>query len=246
MKSKIARVLRKSAQFFDRSNGDTQSFIDASSEYTRWLYYAVPGMTHKGNLYCIDYAIQHLPSSAPLLEIGSFSGLSTNLITYFKLKRNRKNLLFTCDRWEFETADLNEIVGDSQISHLDYQTFVKESYIRNVKMFSQYDLPFTIEMLSDEFFLAWRQSKHTTDIFNREMKLGGAISFCYIDGNHSYEFVKRDFENCHEFLESGGFILFDDSADGLHFGVTRLVAEICQMSEYRLVVKNPHYLFQKN
>ena len=42
--------------------------------------------------------------------------------------------------------------------------------------------------------------------------LFGPISFCYIDGNHTHEGVKQDFLNCDRWIESGGFILFDDSS----------------------------------
>jgi hypothetical protein len=35
----------------------------------------------------------------------------------------------------------------------------------------------------------------------------------YIDNNRSYDFAKCNFENCDKQLETGGFILFDDSSD---------------------------------
>ena len=58
--------------------------ISDEDEYVEWLCFANAGMLDRGNLYCFDYAIRNLPSSAPLIEIGSFCGLSTNLITYYK------------------------------------------------------------------------------------------------------------------------------------------------------------------
>jgi hypothetical protein len=39
--------------------------------------------------------------------------------------------------------------------------------------------------------------------------------------------------------------LFDDSADGSHWGVCGVIEEVKRMSNYRMVVKNPNYLFQK-
>jgi hypothetical protein len=39
-------------------------------------------MLNAGNVECIDYAIGHLPSDAPMLEIGSWCGLSTNVISH--------------------------------------------------------------------------------------------------------------------------------------------------------------------
>lgn len=241
----ISQVLRKAASIIDSQTFNNQPIIDISDEYARWLYYANPGMIVRGNLYCFDYAIQNLPSFAPIVEIGSFCGLSTNLISYYKHKRGVNNRLITCDKWEFETADIGGFVGDSNIRHSEYRAFVKDSYVRNIKMFSKNDLPYTVEVLSDEFFSAWRKSELAKDVLGRPVNLGGPISFCFIDGNHTYEFVKRDFENCHEFLEKGGFILFDDSADETGWEVCRLVEEISRSVDYELVIKNPNYLFRK-
>ena len=218
---------------------------DISDEYVEWLCFANAGMLDRGNLYCFDYVIRNLPSSAPLIEIGSFCGLSTNLITYYKKKYNVKNALITSDKWEFEGAYKGSMVGDSPITHDEYRMFVKETYIRNIRMFSRYDLPYTMELNSDEFFSMWSNSKKLTDVLGRDVQLGGAISFCYIDGNHAYEYVKRDFENCHNFLEPGGFILFDDSADGSGWDVCKVVSEIQRSGRYELVIKNPNYLFRK-
>ena len=81
------------------------------------------------------------------------------------------------------------MLGESRsVSHAEYKDFVKQSFLRNVQMFSRNDLPFTFEMFSDEFFDAWRNSRKSTDVFGREFSMGGPISFCYIDGNHSVRF----------------------------------------------------------
>ncbi len=219
--------------------------IDISEEYTRWLSIANVGMLNRGNLYCFDHAIRHLPDPAPIVEIGSFCGLSTNLITFYKEKHGVKNPLITCDKWEFEGTEEDGMVGGSSITHAEYRDFVKSNYKRNVRMFSRYDLAYTVEMLSEEFFSAWRECRDVVDVFDRTIHLGGPISFCYIDGNHSYQCARRDFENADEFLAPGGFILFDDSADGSGWGVCRVVAEVRKLERYELVIKNPNYLFRK-
>jgi hypothetical protein len=166
--------------------------ISDEDEYVEWLCFANAGMLDRGNLYCFDYAIRNLPSSAPLIEIGSFCGLSTNLITYYKKKCNVKNALITSDKWEFEGAYKDSTVGDSPITHAEYRMFVKETYIRNIRMFSKYDLPYTIELNSDDFFFMWSNSKKLIDVLGRNVQLGGAISFCYIDGNHAYECLGKE------------------------------------------------------
>jgi len=223
--------------------GSGIEYINLMDDYLGFLSFVNAGMLNKGNLLCFDYALRNLPSTNPIVEIGSFCGLSTNIIAYYKQKHGVTNPLFNCDKWEFEGASGN--VGDSDIPHSEYRTFVKDSYIRNVKMFSRDELPHTIELLSNEFFEAWGGNQRKTDLFGRIAKLGGPISFCYIDGNHSYEFARQDFQNTDRFLEPGGFVLFDDSADGSKWEVCRVIEEVKRMTKYSFVVKNPNYLFQK-
>jgi hypothetical protein len=219
--------------------------IDITDEYVRWLTMANAGMLDHGNLYCFDYAMRNLPSGAPIVEIGSFCGLSTNLLSYYKQRAEVANRIFTSDAWLFEGANKSRLDDGSTISHQEYRDFVKGTFLNNVKMFSRDDLPFAIEKLSDDFFAAWRSAEEVTDVFGRTAKLGGPIAFCYIDGDHTYDAAKRDFENCNEFLEPGGFVLFDDSADGSGWEVCRLVSEIKRGNAYHLVIKNPNYLFRK-
>jgi hypothetical protein len=218
-------------------------FINIADEYVNWLTFINPGMLAKGNLLCFDYALSHLPSRNPMIEIGVFAGLSTNLLTYYRARHGITNPFVNCDRWQFEGAVGN--VGDSNLAHADYRRFVRDSYLRNVRMFSRDDLPHTIELSSNELFAKWDERATATDLFDRPTRLGGPISFCYIDGDHSYQPARRDFLNTDRHLEPGGFILFDDSADGTKFEVGRLIEEVKCLPNYRVVIQNPNYLFQK-
>lgn len=215
--------------------------IDISDTYTELLAGVNAGWLERGNLYALSYAIEHLPSDAPIIEIGSFCGLSTNLIDYYKRKFGRSNKLINCDKWEWN--DEGEI-GESGVSYEAYLEFALSTYKRNVEMFSS-ALPFTVKEFSDDFFTLWREGKTVTDIFEREIELGGKISFAFIDGNHDYEFAKRDFDNTDEFLEPGGFILFDDSGDYSKWGVVKARDDVIASGRYEIVMKNPNYLFRK-
>ena len=215
-------------------------------EFISWIRFANAGMLNEGNLYCFEYAVENLPSENPIVEIGSFCGLSTNLINFFLEKNHKKNKMITCDRWMFEGAEnADRLLGGSRISHRNYREFVKQTYIRNTQFFSDGHVPFTVEKFSDEFFDAWKIGAVEKDILGRDVKLGGTISFAYIDGNHTYDFAKRDFENVNSFLEPGGFILFDDSEDDSKFEVNRVVKEVLNGGSYELVIKNPNYLIRK-
>jgi Methyltransferase domain len=226
-----------------RTRGGTE-FINLMDDYLAYLSFANAGMLNQGNLLCFDFAIRNLPSKNPMLEIGSFCGLSTNIMTYFKRKHGVENKLFTCDKWEFEGAEGN--VGASDIPHWKYREFVRGSFVRNAEMFSAEALPHTIEKRSEEFFEFWRAGITVTDVFGQKAKLGGPISFCFIDGNHGYEYALRDFLNTDEFLEPGGFVLFDDSADGSKWEVCSVIEEVKRMGTYEIAAQNPNYLFRKS
>jgi hypothetical protein len=214
--------------------------------FISWLRFANSGMLNNGNLYCLEYAIEHLPSDKPIIEIGSFCGLSTNLISFYLQKNKKSNQIITSDKWIFEGAEVsNNFLEGSNIVHQEYREFVKGTYIRNVSFFSKGHLPYTIEEFSDDFFKLWEEGKSVVDVMGRQVQLGGKISFAYIDGNHTYEFAKRDFENADKYLEIGGFILFDDSADSSDWEVRKVIAEIKKAGKYEVVIKNPNYLIKK-
>jgi hypothetical protein len=249
MERKIIAFLKKIYHFIkgtklEQFNSLSKPIIYIQDEYIDWLLFANAGMLHRGNLYCIDYAVKNIASNNPVIEIGSFCGLSTNIINYYLNKYNKSNKIITSDKWEFEGKS-DGMLGESIISHAKYKDFVMDSFKRNVSLFSSFNLPYAIEVFSDDFFEMWSINSLTKDVFQRTIELGGPISFAFVDGNHSFEFAKRDFENIDKYLEIGGYILFDDSADDTHFECKNLMKEIEVNPKYKLVIKNPNYLFKK-
>lgn len=234
----LYKTLRRTAQ----SLGIVPKYNELSDEYIRWLRWANAGTNHITNDWLMDYVIQRLSTTSPLLEIGSFCGLSTNIITYLTKKHNKKNVVFSCDCWAFDKV---QIPGLQRVG-AEYSRFCKQSFITNTTFFNHDRLPSTVEMPSNDFFLAWNAGREVTDVYGRSAKLGGPLSFCFLDGNHDYEWVKRDFENCDAHLEVGGYLLLDDSADGSGWDVCKVVNEIKATRRYRFVAKNPNYLFQKH
>jgi len=89
----------------------------------------------------------------------------------------------------------------------------------------------------------WKREQAARDVFDRDVHLGGPLSFCYVDGNHTHEGAERDFENCDAFLQVGGFIRFEDST-GKGFGAFRFMPEVVAARRYRLVARNRNYLLQ--
>lgn len=216
------------------------------SDYLRWMTSSVAGWLNPGNVPAMEYALQHLPDGSAMVEIGTYCGLSTCVLGYFREKYGVKNPFFNCDRWDFEDQQLGQPLGDSKhVTHDQYKAFVRASYLRNLQTYCAQDLPSTVEAYSDTFFEWWQEKREVQDVFGHTVRMGGPISFCYIDGNHTYEFAKRDFENTDRHLVPGGFILFDDSFAGNGCGAPQAAAEALRLPSYRLIGKFPNYLIQK-
>jgi predicted O-methyltransferase YrrM len=188
-----------------------------------------------GNIKLIDFAIKNMPNEGSVLEIGSYGGLSTNLIAHLIKKHKKNNLLFNCDAWIYEGfhdhKDINDnnIDGRNDVSRAAYSVYMKQSF----------------NMFSISFFDKWDNNETLIDMFGNSATLGGSISFAYIDGGHSYEVAWQDFTNVSKYLSTGGYILLDDSADSMSFGSSKMMSEIKKNNAFKIIDKAPNYLIQK-
>lgn len=212
-------------------------------EYIDWLLLVNAGMQHPGNIHLLDLAVRTAPA-APMLEIGSFCGLSASIIQYLKRRHGRTERLFTCDRWVFEGSE-KPLPAAAGVAREQLREFVRDSCERSLRTFGGENPPATIEATSDEFFARWRAGERARDLLGREVTLGGPLGFCFIDGNHTEEYAQRDFENCDEHLLPGGLILFDDSADESDWEVRRVLRRVKRSPRYEVLARNPNYLVRK-
>lgn len=237
------KSLKKIFYFFKRNLTPQTHYHEDG--YVQYMSYVCSGdMLEKGNIHVWDYVIKNLESKSPILEIGAFAGLSTNIMTYFLLKHGKDNQLYTVDYWKLKPND-GEFFHKEFLFE-EYNNFVKESYIRNVRFFSGDRLPLTYHMDSLSFFEKWNCNAKCEDMFGTNKTLGGKFSFCFIDGDHTYKGVKQDFFNADKVLEDGGFLMFDDSSDGSGWdGINKVMQEVIETKKYDLVMRNPNYLFKK-
>ena len=156
----VERVRRKRAWMRRQRHGLDQY----PSRYLNWMGFANAGMLHAGHRFLIDTAVSQLPTDDPVLEIGAFCGLSTNVLVYFLTKHGRPNALFSTDPWVFE-GEGSEALPEPQIAFDDYRRFVREQFERNVRFWSGSRLPHAYALTSDEFFAAWREGGVRTDVF---------------------------------------------------------------------------------
>lgn len=223
-----------------------------TEDFLLWLRFANAGHYNAGNIPAMDHAIEHMPEGPPMLEIGSFAGLSTNQIAALRRRHGRTTRLITCDPWSFEGIDMNVRVGGHPFTFHEYADYIKQTYINNVSFFSRDNPPATAQLTADEFFRAWDERREVTDVVSgRPLRLGGPIAFCFIDGDHTYDAARRDFENTDRHLVRGGYVLFDDSGDGVNgpdgkpWGSWRVAKEVEKSGRYEMVMKCPNYLFRK-
>ena len=208
------------------------------------------GMLTDGNIFLINHAIENMPESGAVVEIGIYGGVSSNLICYLMGKHQKSNSFFNCDPWIYEGYHDAQgkitpyIDGRSDIRRDVFMDYIKSSYVKSVTLLNKKP-PHTFHLKSEDFFELWNAKTKATDIFDQKVTLGGPIAFAYIDGDHSYEMAKSDFTNVSKYLVSGGFILFDDSADGSGYGSAKLMKEVLADKKFKLVLKNPNYLFQR-
>ena len=210
------------------------------------------GMLKPGNIVLMEHAIKHMPNHGSVIEIGSYGGLSANLLVYLLTKHQKAHLLYTCDAWIYEgytdhkdCVTQTHIDGRPDVLRSDYSAYMKRAFIQSTQLLSAHNLPFAFHMHSHTFFDSWKNNKTETDVFGRKQPLGGTISFAYIDGGHSYEVAKKDVEQVTQHLALHGFMLLDDSADNEHFGSALLMKELKKDPRFKVIAKNPNYLIQK-
>ncbi len=209
------------------------------------------GMLLEGNIPLIETAIKNMPNIGNVVEIGSYGGLSTNLIIYLMQKHKRNNTMFNCDAWIYEGFDdqidknILYIDGREDVLREDYSNYMKNAFINATKFLSSKNLPHSFHLKSDVFFSKWNKQETETDLFGFEIKLGGEISFAYIDGGHSYDVAWNDFKNVADNMLIGGYVLLDDSSSHLNFGSAQIVDIIKKDSRFIIIAQKPNYLFKK-
>lgn len=208
-------------------------------------------MLHEGNIYLMDYAIKNMPKSGIILEIGSYAGLSTNLLLHLLEKHDQKHIFLGCDAWVYEgyndfTGKIEtHIDGKTNISRISYMEYIKSAFIKATQLLHPQRLPYTCHLRSNDLFKKWNLNENLTDVFGRQLTIQENIAFAYIDGDHSYEQTKSDFENVDSKLLVNGFILIDDSGIKMPFGSAKFAKEIRKNKSYKLIDSNPNHLFQK-
>ena len=157
------------------------------------------------------------PDQCPVaVELGSWKGKSSVMIAAGLMGKYRPKLYcidpFGCDENpEYQKAYYDPLMHDSRRS-------VEEIFRRNVKRFRAEDIIVPLKGYSFELCAQWIEP----------------LDFLFIDANHEYAAVLRDFSTWSRFLKPGGVIAFHDVSNQWP-GPRRVVAERITSPEYGAV-----------
>ena len=173
---------------------------------------AIKGQIRRNEAICLYELAQEASVGGVIVEIGSYCGLSTIALAKGS-SRNRGIPVFAID--PHEIVDPGESVerGGWHYVRQDNVAFFKNALFsgmaENVR---------PIQLLSWEAVKGWNKP----------------ISLLWIDGNHEYEAVKRDFVEWSKFVIEGGYLAFHDSIDP-GAGPCRVVQEALQEGTFKIL-----------
>jgi GT2 family glycosyltransferase/cephalosporin hydroxylase len=129
-----------------------------------------------------------------VLEIGTYRGGTAMLWAHFVKPENG----------HVYCADLNFEWGtyqDNSYGDSEYKIYRRQSYND-----SEYE----------KYITEIKGDTHNLDFIKKVYNIVGKVDFIFIDGDHSYEGVKQDFENYCLCVKDGGYIAFHDIGDGYY------------------------------
>ncbi len=142
-------------------------------------------------------------------EVGVYRGQhAREMLTYLNIKK-----LFLVDPWQKYNEYREKKLGNQ----------LEEAYLDSKKLLKEFD----------DGRVVWLKG-FSVDI--AKTIEDNSLDFVYIDGNHSYEFIKKDIEAWVPKLKQGGFIGghdFDSNVnkitlEGVEYGVKKAVTEYCK------------------
>lgn len=153
-----------------------------------------------------------------LVEIGSWLGRSSYVLAKALLGKN-DSILYCVD--PFDCGDVvSETLYKKEMNQLPDKSLLNK-FNKNIAKFGVTNLIKVIPEYS----------------FNAIKTFDKGIDFLFIDGNHDYDSVFRDYEQWSPLVKKGGYIAFHDVGAGHTFGPKQVVE--------KYIVHNPDWINQK-
>jgi predicted O-methyltransferase YrrM len=171
---------------------ETQTYAEMRSNvaFAKCIFSANPKVMWPIETQVLAHLIAHRKPEN-IFEIGTYDGLTT---LHFAYNSPKESIIYTLDL----PPDTDVTALSKQYSYDDLQA---------VKL--------SVETSNKRKFKNDPTITNIVELFGDSMRFDfspyyGMIDFMFIDGNHSYEFVKSDTENAFRMLSSNGVIVWHD------------------------------------
>ena len=187
---------------------------------------------HKGKSSSRDFLLQKIPKKSEGVEIGVHEGNFSERILEIVLPKK----LYLIDPWKLEQDEVYDesYYGKKKIVN---QNIMDERFHNVRKRFEK-------EIKNNQIIIKRGYSEEILKDFHND-----SLDWVYIDGNHLYEFVKKDLELCFMKIKNGGYICGDDYNDGGWWkgGVKKAVDEFVSSNNKIKVIeiKADQFILQK-
>jgi len=172
------------------------------------------------------FLLKEMPKNSVCAEIGTFNGGFAEKILYFTTPKK----LHLIDPWEGSWHD-----------KAPSQDEMDNRYQNVLKLFNR-------EINLGQVVINRGYSHEVCNNFE-DNYFDWIFDWIYIDGNHQYEFVKKDLELYYPKIKVGGFIMGDDyhgKGKWWQDGVKRAVDEFIATKRVKLIkIKNGQFLLKK-
>lgn len=176
-----------------------------------------------------EFLLKMMPKNGVVVEVGVWMGVFTEEI----LSINQPNKLYLVDPYKYIKKFDKSCYGNNKINQVKLDGIydeLKKKYANKVE--------------NKEIEFIRKESNKLGDEFKEE-----SLDWVYIDGNHSYNYVKSDLMYFSNKIKKGGYITGDDYGVKGWWGngVKKAVDEFLKRnSSYKLVlIKNRQYILQK-
>jgi hypothetical protein len=173
---------------------------------------AIKGQIRRDEARCLYELAQEASEKGVIVEIGSYCGLSTMALAKGS-SRNQGIPIFAIDPHEYVDPD-----GSVRRGRWDYVPRDNIAFFKNVLFSGMAEIVRPINLPSWTAAAGWDRP----------------ISLLWVDGNHGYEAVRKDFADWSKFVIQGGYIVFHDSIDPAD-GPCQVVQEVLQEGSFEFL-----------
>lgn len=171
-------------------------------------YVSIPGQSDEDKLFVLQSIFRVLPPG-DLIEIGSFQGRSAFAIAWLAKAYNIGNLICV-DPWN--NVEIEDQGSDSVLASAAADVDLDRIFLSFIASVGLLENVGYIRGLSTDAAIQYANHRcgNLPPGELGSVPVAGKIAFLHIDGNHRYDFVKRDVESWYPFVMPGGWILLDD------------------------------------